>query len=65
MVNLHTVNPSFFNMAAGSLATQWNKDAVMVELRRPKFLKKNSHIMELAQSGSWSRWNPCYVGVYG
>jgi len=26
MANLYTVNPSFFNMAAESPATQWNKD---------------------------------------
>ena len=26
MANLYTVNPSFFNMAAESLATQLNKD---------------------------------------
>jgi len=26
MANLYTVNPSFFNMAAESLATQWDKD---------------------------------------
>jgi len=35
MVNLYTVNPSFFNLAAESLATQWNKD-IYVHLPRTR-----------------------------
>jgi len=57
MVNLYTVNPSFFNMDAESLTTQLNKDIYQQSWwdlsLEELFLPENTHkTMDFAQSGS-------------
>jgi len=56
MVNLHTVNPSFFNLAAESLATQWNKDMRAPPKNKSKNKRKNpTQYLQIGPTGLLSQ----------